>query len=1459
MGFAHIFRLSSRRDRRGFLGCLKAALLLSAFLPTNHALASVDIWLAYPYSDGSNPRWSFQYGSTPEEAVRRHIEIILQRWYPGSAYDFSDIIWLSPNEGVAHWQDRPNPAHPDWHNISHAVAIILRVGSCSDGMRPNATTGACEPDSTATSSKMLGNRCEGIGNPCNPATGNKYQKEEDYRNSDGSLILARHYNSLLATDAGLGFGWTSIFHRRLEINGSTIRVRQADGRAEPFQNSSGQWRGDADSKISLTQNSSGYALASPDGAVERYDSAGRLSSATDRNGKTTTYTYDSNGKLRTVVGPFGHTLTFGHDTNGRLVSVTDPAGGVIRYSYDTHGNLTQVTYADGSSRSYHYENTSFPHHLTGITDETGARFATYAYDGTGKAIATEHAGGQERFTLRYDSATQTTVTDAAGTQEVLTFQETLGVKNLLGRMNQADGKGVSQTFDAQNNLLSRTDELGRTTSYAYTATNQRAAMTEAAGTPEARTTTYGYLATGLELPVETLSPSVAPGRQKLTRIEYSGNNPVRITQSGYTPAGEPVARTVAMEYNTRGQLTRIDGPRSDVADVTSFEYYDCTSGSACGQLRRTVNALGQATSFDSYDAHGRVTQMTDANGLATAYTYDARGRMVSITQTPPGGSPRTTRYAYDPAGNLASVEHPQGLRVSYSYDAAHKLRTVTDNEGNRIEYGYDLKGNRTVEKTYDPSGALLRSIETTYDLRNRAIQVNDGGSLTQQVRDAVGNLTAQTDPKANPPTAHSYDPLNRLLETIDALGGRTGYAYDTNGRASEVRVPNGARTGLVYDDLGNLIEERSPDRGATRYTHDATGNLATQTDARGVTVAYQYDALNRVTRIDYPGSDEDVTLTYDAGPNCTFGLGRLCAVTDQSGTTVYGYDAFGNPTETRHAELGLSYTTRAVYDESNRAISLTYPDGRRIEYTRNARGDVTEVRATVNGIQTTLVSGISTRFDGLIRTQIYGNGLTEARIYDPVGRLVTQTLGGAGVIAYQYDANGNLTARTDSKGAKAFGYDALDRLTRENSTASLAWDYDGNGNRLSETQGAEAKTYGYTPETNRLTQVSKKTVTLDASGNTLTDQGGKRRYAYNQAARLAGFYEEKKLKASYTYDYRGLRTRKVKDPEKPHKATLYHYDQGGRLLTETDERGYPQRAYIYLESIPVAQIEFGKHPGNDRVYYLHTDALGTPRLASDSAQRIAWRDNTNAFGDKIEDEGKDADKKSKDAKAKESKEPKETEDDENEIKVNLRFAGQYYDKETGLHYNWNRYYDPKVGRYISSDPIGLAGGLNAYLYAKADPLRYTDSLGLFAGDGHSILTQDALSGDACFDTNDLAMRTQNVDYVSGSQSPANAHWHAMRDGTSGESAIDAERRYDNYVEEQIRSCSVDGLARALHAVQDSAARGHKGFQSWSGGVPSGSHTQSDFFPSANEWQEALQKSRDVVQRIKERCSCICKK
>ena len=231
--------------------------------------------------------------------------------------------------------------------------------------------------------------------------------------------------------------------------------------------------------------------------------------------------------------------------------------------------------------------------------------------------------------------------------------------------------------------------------------------------------------------------------------------------------------------------------------------------------------------------------------------------MTSIIQTPPLGAARISTFGYDGVGQITSVVTPDGIILTYSYDAAHDLRSIIDNLGNKIEYAYDLKGNRIREDTRDPDGTLVRTIQTTYDLRDRSQSVNVAGSITQTLRDAVGNLVAETDPNLNSVASHSYDALNRLTHTLDALAQPTAYQYDERDNLREVTAPNGAVTAYEYDDLGNLIKESSPDRGVIVYTHDAAGNVITITDARSITAAYTYDALSRVISIDYPGTEHD--------------------------------------------------------------------------------------------------------------------------------------------------------------------------------------------------------------------------------------------------------------------------------------------------------------------------------------------------------------------------------------------------------------------------------------------------------------------------------------------------------------------------------------------------------------------------------------------------------------------------
>ncbi len=1200
--------------------------------------------------------------------------------YDGVTEQFGATVANENNGGILTFQqtgsinDTICEVAPDPDTVTGAATIYLipeqRCTSCCD-LRTDQTSDG-------------GNGNADVGNPCNAGTGNKHETETDYSAPGSGLSFVRSYNSLVPVDFGLGHGWISNFHKRLEKFGTSMRVRRGDGAGDVFTKSGSNWNGPADSVYKLTEDATGFSVTRRDGSIERYTLNGRIQYETDTVGRTTTYTYSTAGKLSSVTGPFGHVLSFTYNASGRLSTMVDPAQQVTIYSYDNNGNLTDVNYPDSSQRTYHYELTGYPFHaLTGITDENGNRYSTFGYNSTsGKATLTQHAQTtngqpQEKFTLVYNSATQTTVTDPAGNGEVLTFIDQHGMRKLTSRVSQVDGKGISQTFTANNNLDVYTDPEGRKTKYTYNATNQRASMIEAYQTPQARTTTYEYLSPSVDLVKKVITPSVKPGQQKDIITNYNANRTISsIVAQGYRPDGTPMSRTASMQYNSQGQVTQIDGPRTDVSDVSYIEYYECTVGSQCGQLSRITNALGHISTFDLYDAHGRLIQATDPNGLVTTYTYDLRGRVLTVTE-----GTRVTTLTYTDSGQLESVTQPNGHALTYSYDSAQDLRSITDNFGNKIAYTYDLRGNRKTEETRDPGNMLTRTITYTYDLRNRIDTINAASSITDLLFDAVGNLKQETDSN-NHTTVHSFDPLNRITQTLDALSGVTTYSRDTQNHLTQVQAPNGAATTLSYDDLGNLLQHVSPDTGTISYTHDEAGNPISMTDARGVTVNYAYDALNRMTAVTYPTGSLNRAHSYDGGMNQK---GRRTGMTDASGASAFTYTLHGELTGEGRTISGHSFSAGYGYDAAGQEIARTYPSsGRVVNYTRDALGRITTVTTTLAGATTPIASNIQYLPFGPVTSLTLGNGIVLGRLHDQQYRLDYLSDAGGSTTrdrTYAYDAAGNIDHITDNlvpSKTQVFAQDSLDRITSDSgSYGAVAYAHDSVGNRTQRSRtGVTEQTITYTANSNRLSSLNGSAFTYDSNGNTITDGPGNRNFTYDDTNRLVQVHVGGVLQATLAYNADGQRVRKT-EAAGALRTFYFHYGQAGELIGEIIYNNVGQklaeREYVWLEALPLAFLERTFDPGTgavitNQVAYLHGDQLGTPRLATNAAQQVVWRWDSDAFG--LGAAATDPD------------------GDGTHATVGLRFPGHYWDAESGLLHSGARYYDSELGRFMSPDSFG---------------------------------------------------------------------------------------------------------------------------------------------------------------------------
>ncbi|MCG7921411.1 MAG: RHS repeat protein [Candidatus Thiodiazotropha lotti] len=733
-------------------------------------------------------------------------------------------------------------------------------------------------------------------------------------------------------------------------------------------------------------------------------------------------------------------------------------------------------------------------------------------------------------------------------------------------------------------------------------------------------------------------------------------------------------RTVSYTYTVHGQVETIDGPRVDVSDITSYGYDEN------GNRNSITNALNQTTQITAHDASGRPLTIVSPNGLTTTRSYDLRGRMIQQSVSD-GTTTRTTDYDYDAVGNLIQVTLPDGNSLSYDYDAAHRLTGLEDQLGNRIDYTLDDMGNRLSEQVSDPTGTLTRAKQQVYDQLSQLDQSIDSENHTTDFDyDPNGNLTRTLDANLNP-TAQTYDPLNRLSQTTDAKNGLTQYSYDDQDNLTQVTDPTGLVTSYDYDALGNLISLTSPDTGVTTYTYDEAGNRLTQTDARNVTTSYSYDALNRLTGISYPDTSLNVSYTYDQGAH---GIGQLTQMSDAEGTTDYQYNAFGELTQiTRTSQDGVTTSFTYGYNPQGQLASQSYPSGHIVHYSY-AQGQLTGLSLEKpDGTTQSLVSQIQRLPFGPINALAFGNGLQLSRTFDQDYQLIAQTLGSVLDDSYGHDPVGNITSWQDliqSSRDQSFDYDELDRLTDAlGAYGDLDYSYDAIGNRLSLTEDGVSESYSYAPDSHRLEEILGTTTDArqyDAAGNTISSLLGS--YTYDDQNRMVGF-SNTGTTASYGYNGKGERIRKTVDGV----ITRFRYGPSGALLGEYDQSGQAIREYLYLEGQPVVQLQ-GPVPA--QVSYLHTDHLGAVVKATDGAGSVVWDSDRRPFGERALIVA--------------------------QVVMPLGFPGQYYDQETGNYYNYFRDYDPATGRYLQSDPIGLEGGVNTYVYVGSNPLQYFDFFGL---------------------------------------------------------------------------------------------------------------------------------------------------
>jgi RHS repeat-associated protein len=1103
----------------------------------------------------------------------------------------------------------------------------------------------------------------------------------------------------------------------------------------------------------------------------------RLVSSQTPDGQAEYYDYgapDNLYQLKSISDQSGRKLEVNWAANA-ISSISGPEG-VVQYNYDWLSlpdgtqeapyskRLIGVEYFGSTGNSvgkkqYHYEVENRRYFLTGITDENGTRYATYGYDGFGQVVLSEHAEGADRHTFTYPDENTRVVTDPLGAERRFQVHD-FGNGGVVTNENQPAGAGATAAarsidYGSQGSMSGQTDFNGNKTCYLNDAqrnleTSRVSGLVSSDSCPTTATaalpSTNARRISAQWHPDFSLRTGVAePNR--ITNYFYNGQpdssgKVASCAPDAVLPNGKPIpllcsmtvqatedsngasgfsakrtgnARTWTYNYDANGHLLTSTAP-TDANGRSATEsrtyYQDATATHRPGDLTSVTNAAGEVTQYLEYSPDGLATVMRQANGQTITLSYGPRQRLMNLAIAAGDGNIERSEFEYDNAGNLTRATKPDGSSVTYTYDRAHRLTDITDSVGNRKHFDLDGMGNVVQEQVFGASGELTWKLTHSFDVLDR-LQVEQ--RALQQVGaafqyDRNGNLTALID-ELGRTTTRQYDRFDRVVrEQLPIPSWNSSrhliyYTYDQQDQLLTVRDPKGLTTRYTVDGFGQRTALSSPDTGASSATFDGAGNLLSSVDARAVATNYVYDATGRVTRAG--------NSSFQYGAPGSAAAGQLTIRYEDSGRTWFSYDGFGRvltKTQTVTGTVNRSFGVRYAYGTgaaTGHVASLTYPSGNRIDIAYDGVGRPSSLTLlTADGTTSApLLTQISYRPFGAVSGWTWGNSSAASpnkyvREFDLEGKLISYPLGhpsnNGAIRTLHYDAVGRITSITHTGSAQAsaldqtYYYDDLDRLTGfDAAAASQRYQYDMNGNRIQATFGSSTYTNSVSATSNRLDSTTgpapAKTNTYDAAGNLLSD--GTVLYTYNANGRMDSASTDG-ITTRYRYNGRGERLIKTSSVN----TSYYVYDEQGHLLGEYDGSGKPIQETVYLGDLPVAVVSPGA--SGPAITYIYADHLQAPRvLTQASDNRMVWRwDQADPF---------------------DLTQPDENPSGLGKFTYNLRFPGQVFDRETNNHYNYHRDYDPQLGRYIESDPIGLNGGINTYAYGLGNPVSNVDPEGLF--------------------------------------------------------------------------------------------------------------------------------------------------
>lgn len=967
--------------------------------------------------------------------------------------------------------------------------------------------------------------------------------------------------------------------------------------------------------------------------------------------------------------------------------------------------------------------------LTGLTYSTastaikayvgGILLSESTYDDVAKTITTTHQLGNGSPGT---SSVQTTI----NSDQSITIGAT-GYPCL-----SSGGKPISSMeFSTARSRLTKTIDRNNTVfKYEYDNAARVKKITEAADTALSRETTYEYgalsddSANNYTVPTKITAPNLVLTQtintrgqivQQTTSSPQSGSSTRIVHYDYYDDSTQPNDGMIKVAYRMRdGQQV---GQISTFPDKTEYTYDDwgnlATSKSFVSNMHSGSTTERVSTYFD-YNSAGLPAGKTDPDGKTTVYTYNAAFQVTNENYANLAGISNT----YNDLGQLTSSTDADGMTTNYSHDDLGRVIRITKPAGNYTSYQYYPNGTVKLEQQHSSNGYAFEKINQNLNANGLVSKSWKGSNAAwfsnSYGYDVNGNVTSITDANGVAET-WTYDAFNRVKTHTNGNGKVDSSAYDSADNITNITDPNSNVSTFEYKNTNTLMHDNNSELPIKRYWHDLSENVVKRQYGSRSCFYNEHDQLSRMR---FSDCVDETNENVDLNAKTFYGWDELRdrivnaedetrgSFNDRGVGTRYEYDDLGRISKKRQinktpkqwgyptAEQSVQYN----YSTSGRLQGMTYPSGNRIEYQYNSVGRLDSIKLNDNHILCAIDWDGADRLRGWawgcqdqhryfvdiddaghifgIKNKIDGNDQFNENYYtDRAGRINRKVIDGNYEITYSYDNNDWLT--NECRGAN-----------NGNCAIGAKYTYDNNGNRLSKTWSVNGsvtvpanESYGYQKNILSSWIIGGNAVNLALTpykelldsriGNAYYDFAGRRKIENGvpNSTKYTGIWND--------YNHKNERTFRGGS----YIDRQYVYDESSHLIGEYKPDGSLIVEYIWMGDKPVAAV----YPGN-KVYWMVTDYQNTPRRLIDRDTKAqVWNWNPDAFG---------------------------RWDPVGSVEMNLRFPGQYYDEQSKLYYNHNRYYNPELGRYMEPDPLALEAGLNMFAYAGNNPVMNVDPSGL---------------------------------------------------------------------------------------------------------------------------------------------------